>query len=355
MDLLADVLRAVRLTGAVFFSARLSSRWAFRSPPPEQLARHLGVRPGCVGLFHVLVEGRARIRTGGGAPFPLEPGTMIILPHGDAHVLTSDDDEAQLEPLGMTALLALDSTHEVPRVSWGAGNRTARFICGYLHCDQSFNPLIGALPRLLLVQRCGTVVAEHPPGEAAGRLAAPKDGAARDEWLEQTLRFAAEQAVSDRPGTAVVLARLFELLYVEVLRRYAAALPEGDVGWLAGLRNRDVGRALRLLHAHPERKWDVAQLGQEIGMSRSALATKFTQIVGSPPMRYLALWRMQLAQRLLEDRTLSIAQVAARVGYGSEAAFHRAFKRHVGAPPAEWRESSGGRAPVSEAPGPGRA
>jgi AraC-like DNA-binding protein len=351
MDLLADVLRVVRLTGAIFFSARLSSRWAFRSPPPGQLARHLGVRPGCVGLFHVLVDGRARILTECSGTLTLEPGTMIILPHGDAHVMTSDDDDAQHEPLGMTTLFAADSPGEVPRVSWGTGGRTARFICGYLHCDQSFNPLIGALPRLLLVRRCGTVVAENH----AGGQAPSQDGTARDEWLEQTLRFAAEQAVSDRPGTAAVLARLFELLYVEVLRRYASSLPEGDVGWLAALRDRDVGRALRLLHTYPERQWDVARLGREIGMSRSALATRFTRIVGAPPMRYLGSWRVQLAKRLLEDRTLSIAQVAARVGYGSEAAFHRAFKRQVGVPPGEWRQSAGARESISRGPPPDRA
>lgn len=342
MDALSDVLRVVRLSGGVFFHAHLAGPWAFRSPAPAQLAPVLGARADCLALFHILVEGRCWIGLDGREPLPLEAGSVVVLPHGDAHLVASRPD---LEPKPLAVLLSAAEGDGIPQVAYGQGGELARFVCGYLHCDQRFNPLIGALPKLLIAARCSdAVLADPAPAELA---AASADEA--DPWLALTLRHMAEEAEQERPGGDAVLARTAELLYVEILRRYAWQLPETGTGWLAGVRHREVGHALRLLHAYPGRRWTVTMLAREVGLSRSALAERFQAIVGEPPMSYLGNWRMQLAQRLLQDPALSIAQVAKRVGYGSAVAFHCAFRNRVGQPPGRWREASA--APVCFARG----
>lgn len=331
MDLLSDVLRVIRLTGSVFFTARLSPPWAFRSPAAAPLARSLGLRTGTLAHFHILVEGACTIRLEGGEPLRLTSGNMIVFPRGDAHVLASREG---LEPRPLSVLLERTRGEGVPTVEYGRGPEAALFLCGYLHCDQRFNPLVGALPRLLLAGSGGEVRTER------GAYVPPAGGEGEPGWLEGTLRYAVEEARSRRPGSPAMLARLAELLYVEVLRRYSERLPDGETGWLAAVGHRDVGRALRLLHAEPERKWTVEELARAVGLSRSALAESFRRVVGQPPMAYLTAWRMQVAQRLLLDGGLSPGQVARRAGYGSERAFHRAFKRSLGETPVRWREAN---------------
>jgi AraC-like DNA-binding protein len=210
-------------------------------------------------------------------------------------------------------------------------------VCGYLHCDQRFNPLIGALPTLLCV--CGGERGGDPSEVEAARRSGVVLVEA-DGWLASTLRHTIEEADGMRPGSSAMLARLTELLYVEVLRRYMQRLPSGQTGWLAGVKDPEVGRALRLMHARPERQWTVEDLAHEVGVSRSGLAQRFTELTGDAPMRYLTGWRIQLAKHLILHADLSIAKVADRVGYESEAAFNRAFKRHVGVPPVAWRKNS---------------
>lgn len=332
MDPLSDVLRVVRLKGGVFFTARLCSPWSFRSPPPDELARALGLQAECIALFHILAEGRCWLEIDDLPPVEVEAGTIIVLPHGHAHRVASRLD---LDPEPFGTLLEGLSGDAVTRVSYGRGGEACRFVCGYFACDQRFNPLIGALPTLLLSQpEEGTLAAE--PGADAGPL--PTDGGEDGDWLRSTLRYVIEEAEGERPGSPAMLARQAELLYLEILRQYMGRLPEGRTGWLAGVRDPGVGRALRLLHERPERRWTVEELARSVHLSRSALGQRFARIVGEPPMRYLAGWRMQLAKHLLRQPELSIAQVAARVGYTSDVAFHRAFKRHVGSPPAAWRD-----------------
>ncbi|HEX7050747.1 MAG TPA: AraC family transcriptional regulator [Longimicrobiales bacterium] len=409
MDPLSDVLRVLRLTGAVFFTARLSAPWAFRSPPPRELALSLGLRPDCMALFHILVEGRCWLQVGGFAPIQIDAGTVIVLPHGHAHTVSSRLD---LEPKPLGVLLDSCSRDAVPVAEYGSGAADARFICGYLHWDQRFDPLMGTLPMLLiacprlgvLISEPGEVAAEahgvgptarslaraartrdrpsghggsqaaHTAAQAArpaastqesdlagpmprGGRSEPRDGGAEprqstpgpggpegfgdDGWLETMLRYTIEEAEGRRPGSPAMLTRLVELLYLEMLRQYMRPLPEGHTGWLAAVRHPEVGRALRLLHEQPARKWTVDSLARAAYMSRSALGQRFTDMVGEPPMRYLTGWRMQLAQNLLRQPELSIAQVAARVGYDSDVAFHRAFKRYVGVPPGVWRKGVG--------------
>ncbi len=331
MDVLSDVLRVVRLTSAVFFTARFSSPWSIASPPSDQLARSLRLRAESIALFHVLVEGECWVSMDGGASLRMEAGDVIIFPNGDAHVMTS---HVGARPLPIGSLLPPQPSEEIPQLDHGGGGATSRFVCGYLQCDQRFNPLIGALPTTLCVR--GRTSAS-PPGEGTaecpGTVVIEADG-----WLASTLQHTVEEADGMHPGSSAMLVRLTELLYVEVLRRHMQRLPAGDTGWLAGVRDPEVGRALRLLHAHPERQWKVEDLAREVGVSRSGLAQRFTELAGEAPMRYLTGWRIQLAKHLMLQAGLPIAEVADRVGYESEAAFNRAFKRHVGEPPAAWRK-----------------
>jgi AraC family transcriptional regulator, alkane utilization regulator len=336
MDVLSDVLRVVRLTSAVFFTARFSSPWSIESPPPDQLARSLRLRAESIALFHMLVEGQCWITTEGHIPLRMKAGDVIIFPHGDAHVMSS---HIGAKPRPISALLPSQPSEEIPQLDYGGGGEATRFVCGFLHCDQRFNPLLGALPPMLCL--CSRDSAGQ--GEPSEVKAAKRPGVVlvdAESWLDSTLRHTIDEADGARPGSFAMLARLTELLYVEVLRRYMHQLPSGHTGWLAGVKDPEVGRALRLLHARPDRQWNVEDLAREVGVSRSGLAQRFTELTGEAPMRYLTGWRIQLAKQLILQASLPIAEVADRVGYESEAAFNRAFKRHVGAPPVAWREKS---------------
>lgn len=333
MDVLSDTLRVVRLAGAVFFTARLAAPWGVQSPPASELARFLGLASDCVTLFHVLVEGECLVLLEDGQHVRMAAGDVVIFPHGTAHVMGSDRRTAP-QPIG--ALLPPLTGERIPAVVAGGRGEVTRFICGYLSCDQRFNPLMGALPELLVVTRRERD-AWAPPGADGAAEAERVVGIRPGEWLETTLRHTVEEADGAGPGSAVMLGRLAEILFVEVLRRYMNELPGTRRGWLAGVKDPVVGPALRLLHASPERDWTVDELARAVAVARSTLADRFTELIGEPPMRYLTHWRIQLAQQLLRQTNLSIYAVAERAGYASEAAFNRAFKRHVGHPPALWR------------------
>lgn len=330
MDLLSDVLRVIRLTGGVFFTANLSSSWSFQSPPAPDLACLLGLNADCLAVFHILAEGRCWLELDGVDGVELTAGDVIILPHANTHVLASRPG-VSARPL--SELLSHSTGEGILRVAHGAGNPTCRFICGFYHCDQRFNPLMGALPSLL--------VASGERGLRAPRSGAPAPvavvSADESDWLGALLRFALEEVEEDRPGSPAMLARISELIFVRVLRQYVDTMPPDASGWLAAVRHPEVGRALRLMHREPARNWTTESLAREVCISRSALCERFARTVGEPPMQYLTSWRMQLAKQLLRDPALSLAQVAARVGYASEVSFHRAFKRHVGQSPGGWR------------------
>jgi transcriptional regulator GlxA family with amidase domain len=201
----------------------------------------------------------------------------------------------------------------------GGGGDKTRVVCGFLGCDRlDGNPLAGALPPLL-------------------RFDARQGSAAA--WIRSSLEFAADEIAARRAGSETVLAKLSELLFVEALRRYVEGLPDEQTGWLAGLKDPFVSRALSLLHGRVAQEWTVDDLGREVGLSRSALADRFTRLIGEPPMRYLARWRIQVAAQQLRKSDLPLARIAEQVGYESEAAFNRAFKRNFGIPPAAWRKN----------------
>lgn len=312
MDLVSDVLRHLQVRGAVFFTARIRGRWAVASPRSDALARLIGIPAESLSLFHLIVQGSCQIAVGGTEPVVAPERSIVLLAGAAAHRLGTD---LSREPVRLESAWYSLRGEDVPHLEQGRGVPVTRLVCGYLRCDQRFSPLAGVLPELLV---------ERPA----------------DDWLAGTVGHAVQQAEAGRPGSAGVLPRLVEAMYVEVLRRYLQGRAPAANGWLAASHDPRIGQALRLLHADPSRRWRVDDLARAVGLSRSALGERFRSLVGQSPMRYLSAWRIQLAEELLQDSRLSVAQVAARVGFDAPVAFHRAFKRRLGMTPAQWRTRS---------------
>jgi AraC-like DNA-binding protein len=307
---LSDVLRAVRLTGAYFYLVEAASRWTVATVAARSLAPRILPEAEHLIPYHILIEGSCWAQVDGLPPVAMQPGDVLMLPHGDAHVMSSD---ATRDPA-----VRPDSTSP-PRfpetVSIGTGSRETRFVCGFLGCDaHPFNPLIAALPRILHMPRVG------------------------DGWLAAFPAQAVRESRAARMGRDTMLTRMAELMFIEVVREYIESLGTGQTGWLAGLRDPVVGVALARMHERPAHPWSLAALAREAAVSRSVLAERFTHVVGVPPMQYLAQWRLQMAADLLARGGDKVAAVSTRVGYESEAAFSRAFKRATGTSPAEWRK-----------------
>ena len=331
-DVLSDVLRAVRLTGAVYFDFDLSSPWVAETPPSREIAGT--VMPGAERVieYHLIARGAAWGHAVGQEPIRLREGDMIVFPQGDAHVLSSAPGMRAAPDMSKFARpeAPLPLVYELG----GGGPERARLVCGFLGCDERpYNPLLTALPSVI-----------HLRGS---------DPNATTGLLGTLLGIAVKETGRARAGGQNVLARVSELMFVEAIRLYLETLPPAETGWLAGLRDPVVGQALSLLHGEASEPWTVERLARLVGLSRSVLAERFTEMVGQPPMQYLALWRMQLASRLLVEGGL-VAAVASAVGYESEAAFSRAFKKLVGQAPATWRRgaipSRGGPGSPSRAP-----
>jgi AraC-like DNA-binding protein len=285
---------------------------------PEHRAPALGPASDLI-IYHYVIEGDFRIRVEGesGEDLVIGAGEVVLLPRNDLHLMGSD---LSLPPVAGRDIIHPPKDGGLASIHHGGGGERTRMICGFLGCaSASGNPVLSTLPPLL-------------------KLNVEQGGAA--EWIRSTFQYAAEEISAGRPGSETVLAKLSELLFVEAVRRYAEALPDDQTGWLAGLRDPYVARALALLHSDITRRWTVDDLGREVGLSRSALADRFLRLIGVPPMHYLASWRMQVATQTLRNTNASLAQVAEIVGYDSEAAFSRAFKKAFGAAPATWRRSN---------------
>jgi len=326
-DVLSDVLRAVRLTGAAYFDFEMSSPWVAQTPHSREIAAK--VMPGADRVIHYHLVARGSCWAGAldVDPVQLRDGDLIVFPQGDAHVLSSAPG-MRAEP--NMARFARPST-PLPLVyeMGGGGPDRVRLVCGFLGCDdRPFNPLLQALPPVIHLRASGTN--------------------AKTGWLGALHEVAVAESGTARPGGENVLARLAELMFVEAIRRYLETLPDPQTGWLAGLRDPVVGQALGALHGQPSEPWTVESLARAAGASRSVLAERFTGMVGQPPMQYLTLWRMQLAARLLADGG-AVAEVGRSVGYESEAAFSRAFKKLVGQAPGSWRRGRSALAPTPAA------
>jgi AraC family transcriptional regulator, alkane utilization regulator len=321
MDPVSDVLRAVRLGGAVYLNAEFTAPWCTIGQTDASLCTGYLPRSERVVAFHLFTEGTgwAQLADDRNSAIPVSAGELLVVPQGEAHILGSAPD---LSPVPAASLLGsqLETTPgEVMKLSYGGGGARTRLVCGFLACDDTLsNPVLSALPRIFKLDM------RNDP---------------RSAWLESSLEFAAAEAAEWRPGRAAILGRLSELLFVEAVRRCIDALPADRTGWLAGVRDRFVGRALSMLHTQPAHSWTVDELARKVGLSRSALAQRFHDLLGQPPMQYLARWRLQIAAQELLTGSRSLASVAEQVGYDSEAAFNRAFKREFGMPPAGWRKS----------------
>ncbi len=324
MDPLSDVLRAVRLNGAHFFQAIAAGDWAVRAPAGRDLMPRILPGSAHVIPYHVLLEGHCWGGLPEGALARLDAGDVILFPQGDSHLMSSQP-ETPVTPVAVTRVPRFPADAEYG----AAGGPVARMVCGFFGCDVTpFNPLCAALPRQLVLRGL------------------------QDGLVGTFARQVVEEARAGRAGAESMLTRLAELMFIEVLRRHLEALPEGQGGWLAGLRDPIVGRAVALLHAEPARRWTLQDLAGASHASRSSLAERFALLVGIPPMQYLTEWRMQLAASRLRQSDTKLAAVAAEVGYDSEAAFSRAFKKATGVAPGAWRQR--GTAPATPAPGPVR-
>ena len=314
MDPFSQILSGVVLKGALFFNAEFSAPWGFNAPTARDLAPFLAPDAPHLLVYHFLIEGSGVVRLRDDAPIKLEPGDVIVVPHGDAHMMYSGQG---VERKLSEAMFAKLQTRNLSAMQTGGGGEVARFVCGYMVCD----PLL-----------CRPILQSLPPAFKVN-LRTDRSG----QWLEKTLLHLVEEAASENAGSAAVLAKMSEALFVDTLRRYLAGLPQQEVGWLAAARDPIIGKSLMLLHSRTSHPWTIAELAKEVGLSRSSLVQRFTKYLSEPPMAYLIRWRLQLAARALTSTSRGVADIAEDVGYESEAAFNRAFKREFGLPPARYR------------------
>ena len=319
MDALSEALNAVRMTGAIFYHAECTAPWGFAVPHLRTVAHVLA--PGTERLvsYHLVTAGRAIVRFAEAPEVSLAAGDVLIIPHGDAH-LVSNGSPATFVDSG--ASLGKFLSGDLRTMRLGGGGVETHFVCGYFGCERHADRLfLAGLPATIKI---------NLRGDAAG------------QWLESSVRHLVAEAGSGRPGQSVLLSKMAEALFIETLRRYMEQLPPEQTGWLAGARDPVVGSALAVLHRKCDHRWTLEELAAAVGASRSVLTDRFTRFLGEPPLTYLARWRLQLAARKLQTSRSTILQVALDVGYESEAAFNRAFKREFGLPPARYRRKMAG-------------
>lgn len=316
MDPLSDVLRLVGLTGGVFMEAEFSAPWSVAGKVSKEFCAAFMAPSERIVAFHYVVEGEVTVVLAEGPGRRLGAREVVLLPHNDAHIFASAEG---LATVSAAQLIQPAETQGVARIVHGGGGARTRMVCGFLGGNEGLHPLLANLPPVMTLD-----LAVLPSGD----------------WMTATFEYATQMQSEGDAGAATVLAKVSELMFVEALRRYLAALPAEETGWLAGLRDEAVGRALALIHAKPNEDWTTEALANEACLSRSAFAERFSRLIGAPPMRYLLNWRMQLAKQKLRDTQRMIAQIAFELGYESETSFTRAFRRETGLPPAAWREQN---------------
>ncbi len=315
IDPLSEVLRAVRLSGGVFLDARFTAPWCVTAQlAPEDCKPFLN-SPAQLIAYHFVIEGSLLLGLDGGAPVEVVAGEIVILPRNDGHTLASGQG---LVPVRADGLIQPGADGGLARIAHGGGGEPTHIVCGFLGSEEIHNPLLATLPPVLKID--------------------VRQGTSRD-WIEASVKFAARELADGKFASSSVISRLSELLFVEAVRNYASTLDDAQTGWLKGLKDPYVGRALALLHGRIAEPWTAEMLAAEVALSRSAFNERFAALVGMPPIRYLTHWRLQTAKERLREGRGSITQIAHAVGYDSEVAFNRAFKREFGLPPARWRNT----------------
>ena len=305
-DPLGEALHFLRMSGTFYSRCEFSAPWALELP----------AIPGTL-MFHVVTSGSCTLVVPGAAPRTLRPGSLALVPHGQGHRMESEPDASGVGLFDLPRE-ELSERYEILRIDGGGAATT--LICGVIRFDHpAGRHLMDFLPRLIMVD-----------GETS----------LQQEWLQGTLRLMAHEARALRPGGETVITRLADVLVIQAIRAWLEHDPAARAGWLGAMRDPRIGRAITLIHRAPEQGWTVARLAHEVAMSRSAFAARFTDLVGEPPMEYVARWRMGVALTLLEDRSATVAEIAARLGYRSEAAFSRAFKRETGMAPGAARAAA---------------
>jgi len=313
LDAFSDVLRVIRLAGGVFLEAEFTAPWCISGQLTSNDCKPFLVTPRHVIASHFVAAGNMQLRVDGGDAIDVRAGELVLLPHNHAHIFGSD---LNITVMPARQVIQPPQGSGISRINYGGGGVGTQLLCGFLGSETSFSPLLASLPPVLKLD-----------------VRATASGA----WIESSFRFAASEIAAGRIGSTTVITKLSELLFVEAVSQFVASLPAERRGWLAGLRDPQIGRALAVVHARPAEAWTAETLALEVGMSRSVFAERFTSLVGQPPMHYLSLWRMQVAAQHLREGHGSVAQIAFEVGYESEAASSRAFKRQFGTSPGIWR------------------
>jgi AraC-like DNA-binding protein len=315
MDAISQVLNGVKLNGAVFFNAEFSAPWGFTMPGVSWMTARLAPGAQHLVLYHLLIEGRSVVEMPDGKSLELAPGDIVVFPHGESHHMSSSKQTKP--PFPNYGISDKVKARDLSPLCAGGGGEISRFVCGYMTCDRYISrPILSGLPAVFSVN-----------------IRSDRSG----QWLENSILHLVDEAASGRVGSEAMLAKLSEAMFVDTLRRYIAGLPAEQTGWLTGVRDPIIGKCLSLLHGRIAYPWTIANLADEVGISRSALVERFSRYLSEPPMAYLTRWRLQLAARSLERSSQSVAEIASDIGYESESAFNRAFKREFGHPPGKYR------------------
>jgi AraC-like DNA-binding protein len=306
-DPLGEALHSMRMSSSFYSRCEFTAPWGLELPAFRDYL-----------MFHIVTSGRCWLEVEGAEPCLLQPGDLALVPHGEGHRLASEPGAPAAKLFDLPHQL-LSERYEIIRQDGGGALTT--LLCGVIRFDQpAARHLVGILPRLIRVEAWSSP---------------------EQEWIQSTLRFMVAEARALRPGGETIVTRLADILVIQAIRAWIAQAPAAQTGWLGALRDRQVGRAVAALHREPARPWTVATLASEAAMSRSAFAARFTDLVGETPMHYVARWRMHVAHTWLQEDGAALGELAFHLGYRSEAAFSRAFKRFVGVPPGAVR-----RAPV---------
>jgi AraC-like DNA-binding protein len=315
MDVLSDVLRAVKLEGALFFNAEFSAPWCLSTARSTKVSPYLCPGAGHMILFHFLTEGRAYAQIDG-LREELKAGDIVVIPHGDPHMLGNG---SRVKPVDSLKTFGKGLSESLVVTRFGGGGETTKFVCGFMACEPRLSEVfLAGLPKLVKVR-----VTNEPSGE----------------WLKNSIQFTVGEAGASNAGRQLVLAKLSEVLFVETLRRYINSLPPDQIGWLAGARDPIIGQALAHIHKDPVHEWTISSLARTVGVSRTRFVERFRHFIGESPMAYLTKWRLKLAAEILQSSEESVAAIALSVGYASEAAFNRAFRREFNCPPARFRRN----------------